>query len=276
MKSRLTILVDNSSATGLVCEHGLSLWIEAEDRRILFDTGQGTALERNGRSLGIELNQTDFLIASHGHYDHTGGIKLIFDIAPEVKVYLHPMALGPKYSQKDRQVKPIGMPDSAKDAIQDFGGKRRVFWTEIPTEIIPGLFVTGPIPRITDFEDTGGKFYVDPCCQTADQLVDDQAIFFETIRGLVVLLGCAHAGVVNTVDFITKFMQKNHLFAIIGGMHLLNASLLRIDNTIDVLNQYGVQVVAPLHCTGKTASERMQNAFGDRYVPMKTGETISL
>ncbi len=188
----------------------------------------------------------------------------------------HPEAMGPKYSHKDKQVKKIGMPDSAKEIIRDLEGKGRVVWTEIPTEVVPGLFVTSRIPRNTDFEDSGGKFFIHPCCQTTDELLDDQAIFFETKRGLVVLLGCAHAGVVNTLNYVTRLIQRSHIHAVIGGMHLLNANLTRIDNTIEVFKKYEVQIIAPLHCTGLEATKRIQHALGDKYRPLKAGVKISL
>lgn len=272
----ITTLINDEATDHIQSEHGLSLWLEYGDKRVLFDTGQTDIILRNAELLGIHLDSIDAILISHGHYDHTGGLKAVLDIAPKAKVYLHPEAMGPKYSHKDKQVKKIGMPDSAKEIIRDLEGKGRVVWTEIPTEVVPGLFVTSRIPRNTDFEDSGGKFFIHPCCQTTDELLDDQAIFFETKRGLVVLLGCAHAGVVNTLNYVTRLIQRSHIHAVIGGMHLLNANLTRIDNTIEVFKKYEVQIIAPLHCTGLEATKRIQHALGDKYRPLKAGVKISL
>ncbi len=275
MKIRITILVENQTVPGLVSEHGLSLWIEADDKYILFDTGQGPALEPNARSMGIDLQKTDILILSHGHYDHAGGLPSVLSVAPKAKVYLHPNAIQPKYSQKEKQTKYIGMPDLAKEIINDLAERGRVVWTPDPTEIIPGLIVTGQIPRMTDFEDSGGTFYINSSCQTVDGLLDDQAICLETLQGTVVLLGCAHAGVVNTLKYVSKMAQKNPIHAVVGGMHLLNAQETRIEKTIEALKQYELQIISPLHCTGNNSSERMQKVFADKYVPLKTGDKIS-
>jgi 7,8-dihydropterin-6-yl-methyl-4-(beta-D-ribofuranosyl)aminobenzene 5'-phosphate synthase len=270
----ITTLINDEATDNIQSEHGLSLWLEYGDKHVLFDTGQTDMILRNAELLGIHLDSTDAIVISHGHYDHTGGLKAVLDIAPKAKIYLHPEALGPKYSQKDKQVKKIGMPDSAKEVICDLAGKGRIVWTEIPTEIIPGLFVTSRIPRNTDFEDSGGKFFIHPCCQTIDELLDDQAIFFETKQGLVVLLGCAHAGVVNTLNYVTKLIQQSHIHAVIGGMHLMNANLKRIENTIETFGKYDVQIIVPLHCTGKEAAEKIQKASGDKYRPLKAGAKI--
>jgi 7,8-dihydropterin-6-yl-methyl-4-(beta-D-ribofuranosyl)aminobenzene 5'-phosphate synthase len=270
----ITALIDNTAGDNLSGEHGLSLWLEFGDKRILFDTGQTDMLLRNAKLLGIDLKSADAIVISHGHYDHTGGLKAVLGIAPNATIYLHPEALKPKYSQKDNKIRMIGMPDSAKEAMCVMANNGRVFWTEMPTEIFPGLFVTGTIPRITGFEDSGGNFFINQNCQKKDELLDDQAIFFETKQGLVVLLGCAHAGLVNTLDYVVKLTKQSNIYAIIGGMHLINANLIRIDNTIEALKRYDIQKIIPLHCTGQIAAEKIKKAFGRKCMSCQAGEKI--
>ena len=271
-----TLVEDTISGTGLPSEHGLSFWIEYGDQRILFDTGQTGLLLENARILGADVGKTDAVVLSHGHYDHTGGLAAVLDIAPRATVYTHPAALYPKFVRKDTETRAIGMSDSTREVVRAHAQDERVVWTEGPTKVMPGLFVTGQIPRNTDFEDVGGAFYVDENCETADTLPDDQAMFFDTPRGLVILLGCSHAGVVNTLDYIVKLSGDKHIDSVVGGMHLLSASHDRIERTISVFHKYGVQRIGLAHCTGADATQQIRNAFPDRCFTCSTGSQISL
>jgi 7,8-dihydropterin-6-yl-methyl-4-(beta-D-ribofuranosyl)aminobenzene 5'-phosphate synthase len=257
----VTILIDNIAADNLQSEHGVSLWLELGDKRVLFDTGQTDRILGNARALGINLESTDAIVLSHGHYDHTGGLNAVVQVAPHAILYLHPEAMKPKYSQKDNNIRMIGMSDSVKEAIRVLVDNKRVVWTEMPTEIFPGLFVTGKIPRNNDFEDSGGNFFTHQSCQETDELPDDQAIYFMTKQGLVILLGCAHAGVVNTLDYITKITNQRSVYAMIGGMHLIHANVTRIERTIEAFRKYDIQKIIPLHCTGTNAVQYLQAAL---------------
>ena len=165
----------------------------------------------------------------------------------------------------------IGMSDFAKKAIQG----RHVIWTATPAYLFPGLAVTGQIPRINDFEDVGGPFFVDEICQKPDELLDDQTLFIESAKGLIVVLGCAHSGVVNTLDYISKSTGQDKIYAVIGGMHLVNASQIRIANTIEAFKKYEIQKIVPLHCTGQKAMGELQKAFGDKCLFLGAGGQIS-
>ena len=151
---RVTILVDNTATvTGLMGEHGLSLWIETDGSQVLFDTGAGKALPHNAGPLGIQLGQTDAMILSHGHYDHTGGLGHALAKAGERSIYVHPAAFEPKYAVMGESASHgIGMPITDQE-IRELTG--RIVLTESLTEVCDGLYVTGEIPRDTGFEDTG-------------------------------------------------------------------------------------------------------------------------
>ncbi len=274
---RITTLVENTaSGAGLLAEHGLSFWIEYGDKRILFDTGQSDILTKNAKVLGIDLAETDAIVLSHGHYDHTGGLSAILNRVRKPKVYIHPQALNPKFSRKDDNIRVIGMPDTVKQTVNIAAESGRVVFTKKPTEVLPGLFVTGQIPRNTDFEDTGGDFFKNRNCTEKDILADDQAIFYETREGSVIILGCAHSGVVNTLNYVAKLTNQKYIYAIAGGMHLLNASAERIERTIEALRRYNVKRIGLAHCTGNKAVEEFNTAFPGRCFICSAGIRLNL
>ena len=272
---RITVLVENAaSETGLLAEHGLSVWIETAHGRYLFDTGQGPALVPNARRLGIPLDQADAVILSHGHYDHTGGLAHVMNRKGRTRIHAHPAAFEPKYAQNpDGTARWIGMPDQVRELVMSSADIR---WARLPAEVSPGLFLTGPIPRRTDFEDTGGPFYADARCRTPDELPDDQAIFLDTKSGIVVVLGCAHAGVINTLQYIQELTGKSRIRAVMGGMHLLAAGRDRLDRTVAGLKGFAVQELYPAHCTGREAVERLFGEFPQRCFPFSAGTSLNL
>ena len=273
---KITTLVDNTASGNFLSEHGLSFWIEYGDRRVLFDTGQSDIIVKNAELLDVNLADTEAIVLSHGHYDHTGGLSAVLNIARKANIYLHAEALKPKFGRKDNETKTIGMSDSAKQVILRMAGNKKVIATKMPTEVSKGLFVTSRIPRITDFEDVGGDFFLDINCNIPDTLPDDQAMFFDSPKGLIVLLGCAHAGVVNTLHYVAKLSGEKRIHAVIGGMHLLNASGERIEYTIDAIRQYNVQKIGLAHCTGNNAIKKFKEAFSDKCFVCSVGIQIEL
>jgi 7,8-dihydropterin-6-yl-methyl-4-(beta-D-ribofuranosyl)aminobenzene 5'-phosphate synthase len=270
-KLRVTMAVENTAgARGLLGEHGLACWVEADGRNILFDTGQGLVLSHNVKTLGIDLGLTDGVVLSHGHYDHTGGLPEAMQYLRRAVVYVHPAAFQPKFARRQGgPARTIGGPIPSADTI--LAHVADVMFTDGPAQIADGMWVTGEIPRRTDFEDTGGGFYLDEACQRPDPLVDDQALYIESARGTVVLLGCAHAGLVNTLDYVAELTGSDRIHAVIGGMHLTNASQQRIAKSLQALQRYDVRVVSPAHCTGLPATARMLETRPERFVRPTAG-----
>ena len=274
---QITVLVENTAGgRGLLAEHGLSFWIEFGSRRILFDTGQSAVLFHNAQVLGIDVSTVDAVVLSHGHYDHTGGLRKMFEMAPAVPVYLHPQALEPKFACGGERSREIGMErEMAQTAKQHIDGGLGSF-TDGPVEIFPGVWATGEIPRGSAFEDTGGPFYRDPNCTQPDELLDDQALVLETPEGLVIVLGCAHAGVVNTLNHVAELFPNRSIQMVLGGMHLVHALPSRINYTIEVLRRYDVQRIGPAHCTGAEATRELWDALSQKCFLCSVGTRITL
>jgi 7,8-dihydropterin-6-yl-methyl-4-(beta-D-ribofuranosyl)aminobenzene 5'-phosphate synthase len=264
VKTHITVLVENTArGPGLLAEQGLAYWIEFDGRHVLLDSGQGGVLTGNAYKMGIALREIDALILSHGHYDHTGGAAEVLKTDRPVTIYANTAAFARKYIRKsDGTTQDIGMPYLSSKAIRD--SRNRLMPAEKPTMIFDWLTVTGPVPRLTDFEDTGGPFFLDEACKRPDLLEDDQSAFFDTAEGIVVLLGCAHSGVINTLRYIRQLTENRPIRAVIGGMHLVGASPHRVQRTIEELQGIGVERLAPAHCTGMQATVALWNAFPGR------------
>jgi 7,8-dihydropterin-6-yl-methyl-4-(beta-D-ribofuranosyl)aminobenzene 5'-phosphate synthase len=273
---RFTILVDDSpGAEDLRSEHGVSVWIEADHFRVLFDTGQGTIAMENARALGLEPEEIDAVAISHGHCDHTGGLPGTLAACQKAHFFLHPAALRERYARSaDGSVRAAGFP---LDAGELFGiRKEYVHWTNAVTHLHPAVYMTGEIPRSHPPEAPAGRFYLDAECRTPDPLLDDQAMAFETAEGIVLFLGCSHAGVVNTLACALNQSRTGRLRAVIGGMHLAEASQEALVLLADKIEELRPQLVAPCHCTGDAARDYLSRRFPGSFFEVRTGSSLTL
>lgn len=270
---RFTLLTDLKAAQrGLRTEHGFALWIEAEGRRILFDTGRSDLLIRNAKRLGIPLEQTDAVVLSHGHDDHAGGLQAVLDLAPQALLYLHPRACLPRYAQTGKaDLHPVGMPQAYWDKI--LGNPARLRWTSSRVSLFPGAFITGPIPKEAAENVDTGQYWLDAEGRQPDVFLDDQALWFCTSRGPLAVLGCAHVGVLNTLREVQRHARRDQVFGFIGGLHLGNATPEQITATVNGLEGLGIQSLAPCHCTGEAAETALRQAFGPKMRELRVGDT---
>ncbi len=265
MNFKITTLCENNIGHGsqnLIGEHGLSFYIEADDRRILFDTGQNLGLVNNAAVLGIDLSRIDTVVLSHGHYDHSSGLKSLLDCNTHFTLCAHPDVFSPKVRGAGEDHKYIGMPID-RNALEQKGIKIRL--DKNPVSLAPGITTTGEIPLENDFEAVGAEFRLkNGEDYTADTLADDRALVLDTAKGLVVVLGCSHRGVINTLNHVTQVAGRNTIHAILGGLHLGKASDEKLSKIVDHLHAFGLEKIGVGHCTGPKAFVALANAFKEK------------
>lgn len=271
---RVTILIDNAAAPGLASEHGLAVWIEAHGLRVLFDAGQTTACMDNARTLGVPVEAADAIVLSHGHYDHTGAMAHFLAHARAADAYLHPAATQPRFSVREQAVKDLRMPQETRAALAALP-PARLHEVIAPWLLTDGIGLTGPIPRITPYEDPGGAFFLDATGARPDTIVDDQALWIHTPAGLVVCCGCCHAGLINTLTYIRAITGEPRLAAIIGGLHLRDASAHRMIATITAVRVFNPSRIIACHCTGELAIQTLDRALPGRVTSGYAGLTCA-
>jgi 7,8-dihydropterin-6-yl-methyl-4-(beta-D-ribofuranosyl)aminobenzene 5'-phosphate synthase len=279
----LTVIVEDSTSMekpDLVAKHGLSLLVEMElkDSRwltMMMDTGPSPDITlSNMQTMTISPQQIDLIILSHGHYDHTGGLLgVLRKVDKQTLVVAHPNAFDLKLRLKP-SLKPIGMPFRLSD-VESAGGV--VLPLRNSAELAEGISTSGEIERETTFERVEGFWTVKNDMFVKDDMVDDKALLVRMQdKGLVVITGCAHAGIINTIRHAQKVMKINKIHAVVGGFHLTQANDERIKATIRELTLFEPTMICPCHCTGFKATRQLAEAFGDRCVPLRTGDILRL
>ncbi len=268
MSFKITVLCENTVAKpGLIGEHGFAAYVETPHGNLLFDTGQGLALTPNAVALKKDLTRVSHVVLSHGHYDHTGGLLAFLGVHGPCDVVAHPQVLGERFwvlpDRDEQDPLSIGMPWH-ESYLTTRGASFR--WVSTFQEVLPHVFVTGEVPRNTDFElgdprmkvRRGGEWEADP-------FLDDYSLVLKTNLGLVVVLGCAHAGLINILEHAIRRTREPRIHAILGGTHLGFYPPEHLDRTMKILGEYDVDRLAVSHCTGQVAAARLAAEMGDRF-----------
>jgi 7,8-dihydropterin-6-yl-methyl-4-(beta-D-ribofuranosyl)aminobenzene 5'-phosphate synthase len=251
--------------------------IESDGRSLLFDTGASALFLGNAKQLGLSLNRLEAVVLSHNHYDHTGGVEHLVELYAQVPpIYAHPEVFRQSYAPAkdgDGGSRAIGFPYAR--GLLDLEGRGLCLTpNREQLEVLPGMHLSGEIPRESALEDTGGAYFRDPELKQADGLPDDQCLVVETAQGLLVILGCCHSGVVNTLQKVHRMFPRRGLYGLVGGLHLLHASPQRIRKTVGYLRREELELVAAGHCTGFSALCALQASFRERFQMLSVGQKI--
>lgn len=272
---RITVLCENSVGDpfGLIGEHGWAVHVESPEQRWLFDTGQGLGLTANADALGVDLGTLDGIALSHGHYDHTSGLPAALGRSGGVAVLGHPDLFLRRYWHKGGEAREIGL-RFAREHLEELGATFSLGATF--REIGPGLYLTGEIPRRTTFEPTDPTMMLREAdgSWVGDPLRDDQALVADTVEGLVVVLGCAHAGLINTLQHIRDCLPGRPFRTVLGGTHLGFAAPAQFDRTLSELGRFGIGRLGTSHCTGLANGARLLAHLGDRAFFATAGTSV--
>jgi 7,8-dihydropterin-6-yl-methyl-4-(beta-D-ribofuranosyl)aminobenzene 5'-phosphate synthase len=277
MSIQITTLSENTAGrVNLLAEWGLSILIEADGYKFLLDTGQSFSAAYNAITLGIDLSRIDKIVFSHGHLDHTGGLLHILKMVKgKAEIIAHPDIWTLKYARRPEQVEAyIGVP-FPQEAAETLGASFNL--TKEPMWLSENIVTSGEIPMVTEYEKIDPILYVKEKGELKpDPLWDDQALFIKSKKGLIIISGCAHRGITNTIRHAQKITGIEPVYAIIGGTHLIRASPQQIDLTIAELSSFGVQRLGGSHCTGLPASTILAQRFSEAFFFNNAGTSINL
>lgn len=268
---KVYVLMDNKvGGVDFIGEWGLSLLVELNGRFVLVDTGQTSLALENAEKMGCLPEKLDAILLSHGHHDHTGGLPAWLERYPGSRIVAHPQVFAERYMVADDNPRKIGIPYS-KETV---GRSAEIQLTTEPCRLAPGLTATGQVDRRTEFEDTGGAFYLDPKGETEDLIPDDQILVAEGETGLTLISGCAHSGIINILDRVAELFPGQPVATVIGGLHLYKAGPERIEPTIERLDRAGVERLVVGHCTGDVATAKLYEALPGRVEFLGIGGVI--
>jgi 7,8-dihydropterin-6-yl-methyl-4-(beta-D-ribofuranosyl)aminobenzene 5'-phosphate synthase len=261
---RITVLSTMLAEEGLG-EWGFAALVEADGRRFLFDTGARprTVLE-NARELNVDLAGITDVVLSHNHADHTGGLlTLRKDVAardPAALARVH-VGRGAFWSRPSPDGGERNLLVRVRTEFEAGGG--RFVEHDRPLELAPGVWLTGPVPRVHPERNwtATGKVRT-PEGLVEDTIPEDLSMVFDTDKGLVILSGCGHAGVVNTAEHARATVRAAPLHAVVGGLHLFQLDDERLDWTARQLKSFGLENLMGAHCTGLEPVYRIRQQAG--------------
>ncbi len=256
---KINILTDNHALRNFDAEWGLSMFIEFEDKTILMDYGNTDLFLKNGEKLGLNVLNADYFVLSHGHWDHGNGLKYL----PSCKLICHPGSFINRYRGKTF----LGLPYTFEEANEKYD----LILSAEPYEICENAWFIGGIPRVVEFESKGTDQVLED--GSLDLVEDDSGIVFKTEKGIVVISGCAHAGICNTIEYAKKITNTDKVYAVVGGFHLKGNDEVTT-KTIDYMKKLNIEYISTSHCTRFPALVQFANEFGSK--PFESGQVIEL
>ncbi len=271
--TRIVILSENmvQNSIGLLGEHGFSVWIEHQNHTYLFDTGQTGICVSNAQEMKVPLKNISSIILSHGHYDHCNGLEAVLThLEKPISIYAHPLIFESKYAlRKDNSLLYIGIKFQKEYLETRF--KAQFCFSDHLTSLGPDIWMSGTVPLTNDFEKIPSSLKVmDNQELKPDLFLDDNSLFLKTPKGFIVILGCAHRGMVNIVEYAKKNFDLP-IRAIIGGTHLMDTSATHYQKVCSWIKDQNLEFLAPAHCTGFDKIKDLENRFGNLIKPAFCG-----
>ena len=273
---KVTALLENTSCKeGIEAEHGLCLFIETKEKNILFDTGASAMFAKNAKKLNVDLAQVDFAVLSHGHYDHSGGLKTFLALNDKAPIYLRKAAFGPYYSQREEDTYEfIGIDESLLS-------NNRVIFTGEETPLGEGISLFSNV-RGERFFPTGNKSLLKkiPDGYEEDDFSHEQNLVIEEDGLSLLVSGCSHRGIVNIVEHFHSLFG-HYPTHVIGGFHLYNhrtgepESRETLHKIADALLESGATYYT-CHCTGEQNFQMLRTFMGDKVEYLPGGRTLPL
>ena len=273
---KIVVLIEDKEVgkKGLETEHGLSVYMEVDDKKILFDTGQSGKFIDNAKALDVDLKSLDYVLISHGHYDHSGGLKrLIGEIGTDIELFVGKDFFDNKYSLRESgDYKYVGNPFD-RSYLREKGIKTEYVDSDM-LNITENLMVFTNFNRKEEFENNNQKMFLkEGGVYKLDEFPDEISIGIKTDKGLIVVVGCSHPGIVNILDTIMdRTGMKIH--QVIGGTHLVEEDDDKINKVIDYLKEKDIKFVSACHCTGKQGETMLGQQLEDGFMEMKTGDIL--
>lgn len=273
----ITLIENNTDNNGILfSEHGLSFYIKIDEVKILFDTGKSGDFIKNAGLLKIDLSKLDYVMISHGHYDHSGGFKkLVNNVENTFKIIIGEGFFNKKYKLlEENTYKYLG-----NSFDEEYVNEKNIpikYIKEDTFYITENIMIFSNFERSNDFEMLNKKFHLK---QDENYIIDDFSdeivLGIKTQKGLVVVLGCSHVGVVNILETIIKRTGMS-IYGIVGGTHLIEADEQRLKNTIKFFKEKDIQVLGLSHCTGEYALEEIKREFKNKFLYNNTGNIIKI
>ena len=260
---KIVVLNDNRCNNNeFECEHGISIYIEYNGKKLLFDAGQTDIFMRNAKRLNIDLDNLDAIVLSHGDYDHGNGLKYFNKRA---KLILHPDYVLTRISKR------TGNDNGLNQSREELMERYDLVETRKPYFIDDEIIFLGEIERNNDFEkdanlpayDSDGNTYIH---------LDDSGLCINTEDGLIVISGCSHSGICNTIEYAKKITGKNNILAVIGGFHLKTIDY-QTEKTIEYMKNNNVQNILLAHCTSDIVCEKFKQELPEQTIVIETGKT---
>lgn len=278
MELQITTLIENNPADEghLLFEHGLSLYIETDGRKILFDTGQSGDFTENAKAFNKNLTELDFCFISHGHYDHSGGFeKLVSVIDKFPQLIVGEEFFKPKYKKAGAS----GFQFNGNSFDVSFLSKHQISTRKVKEDMIyltEHIIVFHHFMKYTDYEKRNSRFFIkENTDYIPDDFEDEISLGIVTEKGLVVIVGCSHVGIVNILKTITERVDVP-IYAVVGGTHLIEADEVRVQKTIDAFKEMKIQLIAVSHCTGEEGIRHIRQELKEKFLYNNTGKVIQI